>query len=83
MSDEDHAKQHFGTMRFSARHTIAGIGGQCGEKCAAASAKGLIRGSVDELVTMIGEKETFEYLASISDSLTAKAAAAWGPGKQN
>lgn len=67
MSNEEanHEKQ----FRFSARHRVTSVGATCGEACAVASAKGLIRGAVDELRTMRGDREAFEFLNEMADEI--------------
>jgi len=67
MADNEHQDKHYQQMRFSARNAISGVGFGCGKACAISSAKGLLQGSVDELITMLGEKEAYAIVQKVAD----------------
>jgi len=82
---EEHSEIHRKQCRFSARNAVTQIGLQCGERCAIASAKGLITGALDELVTMIGRKAAYEAAVKLIDALavpTEEQTKAWEPKKE-
>lgn len=61
-------------MRFSARHTITAVGCQNGQALAIVSAKGVLYGAVDELVTMLGEAAAYDVVSQVADRMIERTA---------
>lgn len=69
-------------MRFSGRNAIAGIGLNEGKEAAIAAAKGLLQASIDELITILGEKEAYAIAQVRVDQIcrpTDDQIKAWAP----
>lgn len=87
MADNDHMKQHEDQGFFGAKQSINQMGLGCGSGAAAAFAIGLVRGGIQELVSLIGEREAFEWVMKQAEAIIREpdttAGKIWTPTKKD
>ena len=83
----DQLKQHEDHGFFGAKQGINAMALQSGRDAAAAFSKGLVRGSIAELISIIGEREAFEWVMKQAETIIRAPNSAdgglWVPGKKD
>lgn len=84
MADRDeHMKAHADQGSFAIKAAVNSVGAQCCRAGAVHFAQGSVRGALNELVHLMGEREAFEWIMKEAESIIrvpTESSKIWTPG---